>query len=258
MSGGPPRAVWFARISRDLLQDGDLPVTLERVVARGVLTVPGAEACSLTLRGSSRRPVTAAATRADVVDVDDLQYAWNEGPCLEAVKDDAGTLVASDLRIDPRWPRWGPAAAEAGYRSVLAVRLQDVSHATGALNLYASGPDAFGPESIDVAEIYAEHAAAALDHAREIDGLRTAMESRHRIGMAQGVLAIRYGIGFEEAFEVLRRLASDTNTKLRDLAAEVLERRELPPRLVSGVADGSTDEAGPDETGPDTDQEEPA
>jgi hypothetical protein len=73
--------------------------------------------------------------------------------------------------------------------------------------------------------------------------------------MAQGVLAVRYGIGFEEAFEVLRRLASDTNTKLRDLAAEVLERRELPPRLV-GSAAAPADER--DVLDPEPDEEEPA
>lgn len=237
-----PDAAWFARMGRDLLREGDVPVTLDRVVGRGADVVPGAEACSITLRRQRGSATTAAATDPAVVDLDEAQYALDEGPCLEAVLGDAGTLVARDLADDPRWPRWGPVAVAGGFRSVIAVRLQAPGNATGALNLYASGPDAFTHDSIDVAEVFAEHASAALDHAHEVSGLRTAMESRHRIGMAQGVLAMRYGIGFEEAFEAMRRVASDTNTKLRDLAAEVLDRRELPPHLVADAAPAEPEE----------------
>lgn len=246
---GPYDAAWFARLGRDLLQDGDVPVTLERVVERGLATVPGADACSITLRRRRGAPSTAAATHEVATELDDAQYSFDEGPCLEAVLGDAGTLASADLAHDLRWPRWSKVAVARGYRSVLAVRLLADGQATGALNLYGLEPDSFTTDSVDVAEIYAEHAAAALDRAREVDGLRTALESRHRIGMAQGVLAVRYEIGFEEAFEVMRRLASDTNTKLRDLAAEVLERRELPPHLVAGSGTGATDPATEEETG---------
>lgn len=63
--------------------------------------------------------------------------------------------------------------------------------------------------------------------------LREALESRHVIGMAQGILIARYGLSIERAFEFLRRLSQDNNTKLKDVAAAVvrdcLAGREQPP-----------------------------
>ncbi len=54
------------------------------------------------------------------------------------------------------------------------------------------------------------------------------MESRHTIGIAQGVLAVRYDISYERAFQVLHRLSNDRNIKLRDLAQQILDERGLP------------------------------
>lgn len=42
------------------------------------------------------------------------------------------------------------------------------------------------------------------------------------------MLAVRYGITYERAFDVLHRLSNDRNLKLRDLAQQVLEERGLP------------------------------
>ena len=63
---------------------------------------------------------------------------------------------------------------------------------------------------------------------RLVSGLQSAVESRHVIGMAQGVLAVKYGISYEAAFEVLHRYSNDFNTKLRDVATRVVETRDLP------------------------------
>ena len=67
-----------------------------------------------------------------------------------------------------------------------------------------------------------------MSNARLVTGLQGALESRHLIGIAQGVLAMRYGISYERAFDVLHRYSNDTNTKLRDVAAQVLDERDLP------------------------------
>ncbi len=42
------------------------------------------------------------------------------------------------------------------------------------------------------------------------------------------MLAVRYGITYERAFDVLHRLSNDRNVKLRDRAQQVLEERRLP------------------------------
>ncbi|GAC1611457.1 MAG: hypothetical protein NVS3B26_24520 [Mycobacteriales bacterium] len=75
----------------------------------------------------------------------------------------------------------------------------------------------------DVAAAERERAAhrAAAD-AREIEGLRTAMESRATIGQAQGVLMARYELSAEKAWALLVRLSQQSNVKLRDLADSIV------------------------------------
>jgi AmiR/NasT family two-component response regulator len=56
----------------------------------------------------------------------------------------------------------------------------------------------------------------------EVEGLAAALVSRHVIGMAQGMLMLRYELTQDQAFEFLRRNSNDQNIKLRDLASRVV------------------------------------
>ncbi len=226
-------AAFFARISKGLLGDPSTPVTFQRVVDRALEVVPGCEAAGITLRSPGRgSESTAAATSEQALQADRSQYELDEGPCLDSARG-GGTLVSDDLRHEPRWPRWAQEAAGMGVRSVLSIRLHTEVENIGALNCYAHSTRAFGPESVELAEIYAIHATSVLSQARLVTGLRTALESRHDIGVAQGVLAVTYDISYEQAFELLRRCSSETNTKLRDVARQVLKERGLPAALMS-------------------------
>jgi len=51
--------------------------------------------------------------------------------------------------------------------------------------------------------------------------LETALDSRIVIEQAKGILARALGIGTDDAFDILRKTARDSGTKLRDLAASV-------------------------------------
>ena len=76
--------------------------------------------------------------------------------------------------------------------------------------------------------MFASHAATAVSNTQLVSGLQTALQSRHLIGVAQGILMAQYDMGLETAFEVLRRYSSHTNVKLRDVAKQVVELRALP------------------------------
>lgn len=54
------------------------------------------------------------------------------------------------------------------------------------------------------------------------------MESRHLIGVAQGILMHTYDLDLDRSFELLRRYSSHTNTKLRDVARHVVDHGRLP------------------------------
>ena len=222
------RAAAFARMSEDIMGEGDVRSTLQRVVHRCVAAVPACDHASVSLhrrKGSDRifagsSPLAERCLR--------LQQELGEGPSVEAWTDGDSQLVR-DTKNEPRWPRWCRALAnEEGLGSLLSLRLTAADGPLGVLNLYAVGPNAFTEDDLDLALVFASHAAMAMNAARKVTGLQTAVESRHLIGVAQGLLMARHDLTVEQAFELLRRYSSTGNIKLRDLAAEVVRQRGLP------------------------------
>lgn len=227
MSESQDLAAFFAGLSEELHGDISEPLTFEKVIKRAVETIPGCDHASITLRGRRGRAETVASTDEPTTRADELQYALEEGPCLDAAFESTD-FVVDDLRSEQRWPRWSVATAELGLRAAMAIRLHSDAETLGALNLFSDTPHAYDGEARTIAMIFASHAADAMSNARLVTGLRAAMESRHTIGIAQGVLAVRYDISYERAFQVLHRLSNDRNIKLRDLAQQILDERGLP------------------------------
>ncbi len=220
-------ASFFAQVSRDLMQRADEHPTLTTVVERAVDVVPGCDHASLTLRRRRGRTETVAASSELARAADQLQYDLEEGPCLEAAFT-GGPKVSNKLVAASEWPDWGPQVAGLGVHSVVSIQLSTADEVLGALNFYGSEPDAFAPDALDLADIYTTHASNALSAARLASGLRTALHSRHMIGVAQGVLMQSFDLTMEQAFELLRRYSSHTNTKLAEVAEYVVGNRRLP------------------------------
>lgn len=227
----------FAELAAQLHSESeDEDVTAHSIVVRAAEVVSEADHVSITIATARGGYATLASTSDLATTADALQYEMDEGPCLEVVET-ASWFRSGDVASDPRWTRWGPAASGLGLGSVLAVRLI-TSDATsdGALNFYSATIGAFfDTETIDLAQVYAVHGANALSSARMVTGLRTALTSRHAIGMAQGMLMERYRIDQQRSFELLRRTSSVHNIKVRDLATSVIETGNLPgsPRVVT-------------------------
>ncbi|GAB2686399.1 GAF and ANTAR domain-containing protein [Thalassiella azotivora] len=220
----------FARLAQEMSSAREVEHTLEQVVRLAARTVDGCDAAGVSLRVGQGAVETPACTDPVVARADSAQYELDEGPCLDAIREHTA-YVAQDLTVDRRWPRWAPRAVELGLGSMLTVRLAAPEGTIGALNLYARSADAFDAADVEVAQVFAVHAALALAASREADGLRTAMTSRHGIGLAQGILMERHGLTPDMAFAVLRRYSQDANVKLRDVARQVVEGH---PALRSG------------------------
>ena len=171
---------------------------------------------------------TLGATSATASAADHAQYELREGPCVDAT--DRGAWYRSgDVANDNRWPRWRPAAAGLGLRSMLSVHLTAHGEPFGSLNMSSDRVGAFGDrDQVDLATLFAVHAAAALVSACRIAGLEIALASRTDIGAAQGILIAKYALDQRSAFAVLARISSHTNTKIRDIAAEVVRTGTLP------------------------------
>jgi GAF domain-containing protein len=228
MSTTPRSASFFAQVSQDLMRIAEERPTLQSVVERAVDVVPACDWASVSLRRRRNRTETVAASADIARDADHLQYELDEGPCLEAVETGHPRL-SNRLDDSEDWPRWGPKAASTlGVNALLGIQLSTSGEVLGALNLYSGTAGAFTPEDIDIAEIYATHATNALTAARMSGGLRTALRSRHMIGVAQGILMHQYDLNMDQSFELLRRYSSHSNTKLSELAEQVVARGSLP------------------------------
>lgn len=224
----PDRAGLLAALAAELAASPTETATATAITERAATLVPGADAVSLTLRVRRGRFSTLACTDDLARELDELQYALDEGPCVAAaVTHD--WYRSGDVGADDRWPRWGPRAAEHGACSLLSVALSSQEATFGALNYYAREPGAFSdPDEVDLAILFATHAALALSTTRQLAGLQTAVTSRHLIGAAQGVLMERYGLDLDRSFALLQRLSNQTNTRVVDLARELVTTGELP------------------------------
>ena len=220
-------AAYFARLSQELMQQGPEDATVEAVVKRVIDVVPGCDMAGVSLRRKRGRVETVTATDERVHACDQLQYELEEGPCLDAIWH-GDVYLANDLRHDVRWPRWGPRVADRGVGAIIAVRISDARDAFGALNLYADEIGSFSEQSLDVATTFGYHAANALASAKLVEGLESSLQSRHVIGMAQGILMHRYDLTVERSFTVMQRYSNDYNVRLRDLAKQVVELHDLP------------------------------
>lgn len=215
----------FAEIARLLEAEPSFEATLDQIVELAQQSI-ACDHAGITLLHARRRVETAAATSPVVEKADALQYELGEGPCLQAIWSH-DTFIVDDMEHDPRWPTWGPEAASIGLRSILAIRLFTQGETHGALNLYAETPRRYDEEDVAVGHIFATHSSVALAAARQEEHLRKAIDARHVIGQAQGILMERFNINADRAFNVLRRYSQNRNVKLRTVAEEVIDSRAL-------------------------------
>jgi hypothetical protein len=125
----------------------------------------------------------------------------------------------------------------------MGLRLYSNNLTVGGLNLYATKEKEIDPEVVQIANLFAEHAALALGKARVEENLVRGMMTRQRIGVAVGLLMHRYGLDEDRAFQYLARVSQDSNIKLRDIADNLVESAnkgkalplEAPPVAVMSV-----------------------
>jgi signal transduction protein with GAF and PtsI domain len=224
----------LAEAARRVADNPDVRKALQSVVDLAIVSC-GCERASVTLVRADGVVETAASSDSLVEKADELQYQLDEGPCLRAAEQ-GGAYLILDTATDPRWPRWGPAVAELGLQSVLSLNLFTDHRVLGALNLYYPSRDEFAEDEVEIAKVVAAHASVALARLRAEQDLWRAIDSRHLIGQAQGILMERFGLPPEKAFAVLRRYSQQHNIKLHDIASTLVNTGALPGEAVS--ADG--------------------
>lgn len=215
----------LAEIALDLAAQPDLASTLGGICSHAVATLD-ADRCGIFLV-ENRRIKVAAMSGPHIEEAERAQTASGQGPCLETIWHNE-TIHIADMRTETRWPDWTPRMVELGWLCTLSLRLVDRTRTVGSLNLFCRKAHAFGPRHLDVGELFAGHASVALRSAREEQNLHQAIDARHLVGVAQGILMERYNLDLQSAFDVMKRHSQQGNVKLHRVAEHVIEHRELP------------------------------
>ncbi|MFI8890475.1 ANTAR domain-containing protein [Streptomyces paradoxus] len=221
----------MALLARTLLKQDSVQQTLDEIAASAVKLVDGCDAAGI-LAVRKGRAVTLSSCGDMVEESDRLQGELGEGPCFDLARraDEERVFRIVDMtRPQPDWPRYAEAARGLGIGSMTGVLLYTHEEDFGALNLYARRPGVFTEDIATAGWLLASHAAVALADARTIDQLEHALETRHAIGEAMGMLMERHGMSDEDAFSVLRNISQHHNIKLRDVAQQIRNKRTDGP-----------------------------
>ncbi len=223
-AGDHDLAVRMAELARKVAGPRSVNDVLSDVTSAVMDLIPGTDTAGILMIGKGGKFESLAGITELPHRLDELQMEYNEGPCVQAALDEV-IVRTNDFRNEGRWPRYSPAVVELGVLSGLSLKLYTANRTAGALNLFAFKPNAFSSADETIGTVLAAHAAAAILASREGEELHSALSTRDRIGQAKGIIMERYQVDDVRAFEMLRRLSQDSNTRLVDIAERVVETR---------------------------------
>ena len=177
---------------------------------------------------------TRVATHPVVHEADALQYAFTQGPCVDAVRG-RWQARSDDLKTDIRWPVYGPLAAKLGIQSQMGIELFDEPGMIAGLNLYATRTGAFNDDTVEAVMLFAIQAAHTLGRVMTQKKLTDAMTTRTTIGRATGVVMERFQLTADRAFEALTRMSRINDVTIEEVAAQILEELRTSPLSVDGI-----------------------
>jgi putative methionine-R-sulfoxide reductase with GAF domain len=226
---------YLDRVYRLAATQTTLPSKLEVIVEVLKRTVPGCDAVSIALV-IEEAAVTGAVSSQLAVEVDLVQYAHDEGPCLTAMAERSPVRI-DVLRQDERFEHFAPGAIEVGVESSLSVPVIWSGDVVGSINLYSTEPNAFTDATLTrvapIAGYVAEVIGTSPLHAASMDlveGLVTTVKENDDIQIAIGFL-IGAGTGTAaEAWAILRDRALKTGTSIAETAREITNGRSSDRR----------------------------
>lgn len=212
----------LAAVTR-LVENDDVSTAVTRYVRRVVRVVPGCDAAFVSAAGDAVADTVAGTWTPRGSKPSEL------GPVGEVLTYHEPRRIG-DVRIETRWPEFTAELAAAGFRSALTLALGAAGDAGAAFTLLGGEPEAFGESSFDLVRLFTVHAGVVLDNAtlyRDchalVDQLHVSLRTRSTIGQAQGLLMAGGDLDAAAAFDALRRASQQHNTKLRDLAVELVD-----------------------------------
>jgi GAF domain-containing protein len=229
-----PASATFEALSALVVSDNSLESVMTAIAEVAKKLLPAAAEVSVTLIRDSVAE-TVASTGALASLMDERQYDNGAGPCLTAAT--TGRLIAvHDATTVEQWPQFAAGARQHGVGSSLSVPVRLPEPIAAALNVYSVEREGFTEQEVELARTLAAYAAVALanlhlyeSQKRVAEHLEKALASRATIDQAKGILMAQRRCGPDEAFTILVTLSQQSNRKLRDVAAALVESTTTGP-----------------------------
>ena len=184
-----------------------------------------------------------AATSEQARELELFQLQADEGPCVDCYMKGQPVSVADVQAEIERWPRFVPAAVEAGFASVHAVPMRAAGVVLGALGLFGTRPGELTEADLLVGQTLTHIACVAILQERAptpvtvMPRLRSALTSRVIVEQAKGFLRETLDVSTEAAFSLLRTYARARGEHLTDVSRKLVSDRHSRPVLVAELAE---------------------
>ena len=184
-----------------------------------------------------------AATSEQTHELELFQLQAEEGPCMECYATGQPVSVADLRAATSRWPRFVPAALEAGVASVHAVPMRAAGIVLGSLGLFGTRPGELNEADRLVGQTLAHIACVAIlqGHAPTpstvIPQLHSALTRRIVVEQAKGFLRAYLDVSVDEAFSLLRRYARTHGDHLTDVARQLMAEPGSRPALLERMTE---------------------
>ena len=230
-AGGAAPAVdlgWaLSQMTGLVLSRETVDTALELVTSLAATATAGTLGAAVTIVDEhGKRSLAASNQTAEQADA--LQYKFDEGPCLTALRTQQLVRI-DDTSTDARWPRWNKAVSRLGVRSVLSTPLLAGDDPVGAMKVYSERPMNYRPHDEHVMRLLAAQAAILLANTQSLQQARRlsrqlteAVTSRDTIAAATGVLLARGATSRQDAFVALAAAARESGRPVEDVARAML------------------------------------
>ncbi|MFS4505281.1 GAF and ANTAR domain-containing protein [Clavibacter sp. Sh2141] len=201
------------------------------VLVRACVDRAGAVEAAIVITDADGGLHAVASSNERTLDVEETQIGTQEGICVECVRTGALVEVPDIEQVRERWPAFAASAADAGFRSGVAVPLRIGDRTVGGLNLFYASEGRQSLAALALVQALVQVAGLRLvprpgeDERTALDLLlEQAVEGRTVIEQAKGFLAYDRDTSVQDAFALMRDHARANRLGVVEVAGRVLGR----------------------------------
>ncbi|MFF1925061.1 ANTAR domain-containing protein [Streptomyces sp. NPDC058221] len=222
----------FVQVADSLIDDFDLIEFLEELCSHCV-TLLDVSAAGILLANENGLLHTVAASDENTHLLELFAIQHDQGPCLDCYRTRSArsNIDLHDPVANSTWPAFADQARKSGFRTshVFPLRLRD--RAVGAVNLFQTRRQSLSPQDASLAQALADVATIALLQQRDLgqeqlekSQLQRALSSRIVIEQAKGILAERWTVNPDRAYNALRTYARARQLRISDCARQIIDQ----------------------------------